>query len=53
MRLRNFKEVMLSYVTTTTDWTDLLYVRCFTEIDEEKTKLNCTILRERSYKKIY
>jgi hypothetical protein len=35
MGLRNFKEVMFSYVTTVIDWTDLLYDRCFTEMDEE------------------
>lgn len=35
MDLRSFKEVMFSYVTTTNEWTDLLYIRCFTEMDEE------------------
>jgi len=35
MGLRSFKEVMFSYVTTANDWTDLLYVWCFTEMEEE------------------
>jgi hypothetical protein len=39
MGLRNFNEVMFSYVTSAIDWTDLLYIRYFTEIDEEWTKL--------------